>query len=68
LCFIASTPIEKVITTLRKYQVDIIARPVEKTGATGKIISVYLRDPDKNLIEISNYKKYPTHNFSDTNY
>ena len=57
LCFIASTPIEKVITTLRKHQVDIIAGPVETTGATGKIISVYLRVPDKNLIEISNYKK-----------
>lgn len=57
LCFIASTPIEKVITTLQIHKVDIIAGPVEKTGATGKIISVYLRDPDENLIEISNYKK-----------
>ncbi|MGI8504666.1 MAG: VOC family protein [Hassallia sp.] len=57
LCFIASTPIEKVITTLKIHQVDIIAGPVEKNGATGKIISVYLRDPDENLIEISNYKK-----------
>lgn len=57
LCFIASTPIEKVIAILRIHQVDIIAGPVERTGATGKIISVYLRDPDDNLIEISNYKK-----------
>jgi hypothetical protein len=37
--------------------IDIIARPVERTGATGKIIFVYLRDTDENLIEISNYKK-----------
>lgn len=57
LCFIASTAIEKVIITLQIHQVDIIAGPVERTGATGKIISVYLRDPDENLIEISNYKK-----------
>lgn len=57
LCFIASTPIEKVIDKLKIHQVDIIAGPVERTGATGKIISVYLRDPDNNLIEISTYKK-----------
>jgi len=55
LCFIATTPLPQVIDELRAKGVPIEIGPVEKTGATGKIRSVYLRDPDKNLIEISNY-------------
>jgi len=53
LCFIASIPLEAVIQKLEQNQVKIIEGPVMKTGATSKIRSVYVRDPDLNLVEIS---------------
>ena len=53
LCFIASVPLEAVIARLRQANVPILEGPVMKTGATGKIRSVYVRDPDLNLVEIS---------------
>ena len=53
LCFIAAVPLEEVIKKLEQNQVRIIEGPVMKTGATSKIRSVYVRDPDLNLIEIS---------------
>jgi catechol 2,3-dioxygenase-like lactoylglutathione lyase family enzyme len=55
LCFITKTPIEKVISHLEAHHHPIEAGPVERTGAMRAIRSVYLRDPDFNLIEISNY-------------
>ncbi|EOR03117.1 VOC family protein [Acinetobacter genomosp. 15BJ] len=55
LCFIAETSLDKVIAHLQAQNIDIIEGPIERTGAMGKILSVYLRDPDQNLIEISNY-------------
>ena len=54
LCLLASTPIDEVIRHLGDCGVDIIEGPVPKTGATGPLISVYFRDPDDNLIEVSN--------------
>lgn len=54
LCFIVATPLEQVIAQLQKEQVNIIEGPVKRTGATGPILSVYIRDPDLNLIELSN--------------
>ena len=54
LCFIAATPLEQVIAALREAKVAIIEGPVP-TGATGPMMSVYFRDPDGNLIEVSNY-------------
>ena len=54
LCLLASTTIEDVIRHLGDCGVDIIEGPVPKTGATGPLISVYFRDPDDNLIEVSN--------------
>jgi catechol 2,3-dioxygenase-like lactoylglutathione lyase family enzyme len=53
LCFIAAIPLEEVIKKLEQNQVKIIEGPVMKTGATSKIRSVYVRDPDLNLVEIS---------------
>src|SRR6185369_12771703 len=53
LCFIASIPLEQVIERLRTHGWPIVEGPVLRTGATGKIRSVYVRDPDLNLIEIS---------------
>jgi catechol 2,3-dioxygenase-like lactoylglutathione lyase family enzyme len=55
LCFIASTPLESVIATLKKNNIAILEGPVKKTGARGPIRSVYVRDPDLNLVEISVY-------------
>ena len=55
LCLIANTPIAQVIQHLKAEGVPILQGPVAKTGATGPITSVYFRDPDDNLIEVSNY-------------
>jgi catechol 2,3-dioxygenase-like lactoylglutathione lyase family enzyme len=55
LCFITETPLEEVIAELRANDVVIAEGPVEKTGALGAMMSVYFRDPDGNLIEVSNY-------------
>lgn len=53
LCFIASVPLEEVIARLQAQGVPILEGPVMRTGATARIRSVYVRDPDLNLIEIS---------------
>ncbi len=53
LCFIAAIPLSDVIARLNDMGVPIVEGPVLRTGATGRIRSVYVRDPDLNLIEIS---------------
>ena len=55
LCFIIDTPIAEAIDQIRGHGIDIIEGPVERSGATGAIVSVYLWDPDGNLLELSNY-------------
>jgi catechol 2,3-dioxygenase-like lactoylglutathione lyase family enzyme len=53
LCFIASVPLDAVIGRLKEKNIPIEEGPVAKTGAVSKLRSVYVRDPDLNLVEIS---------------
>jgi catechol 2,3-dioxygenase-like lactoylglutathione lyase family enzyme len=57
ICLISLTDISSVMAELNEKGIRIIEGPVEKNGAHGKLISVYINDPDGNLIEISNYVK-----------
>ncbi len=57
LCFITSVPLDAVIAHLHAERVYIIEGPVRRTGALGPIDSVYVRDPDGNLIEVANEVK-----------
>ena len=56
-CLITEDSLPSVIEHLRICQVEIIEELVSRTGAIGKITSVYIRDPDQNLVEISSYEK-----------
>ena len=56
LCFVTSVPIHDVITHLASCGVNLLEGPVQRTGARGPVMSVYFRDPDSNLIEVSNYE------------
>jgi catechol 2,3-dioxygenase-like lactoylglutathione lyase family enzyme len=53
-CLLTDTPIAEVVSHLEQQRVKIIAGPVQRTGATGSILSVYFYDPDENLVEVSN--------------
>jgi catechol 2,3-dioxygenase-like lactoylglutathione lyase family enzyme len=57
LCFVTETPLDEVIAQLKAQGVAIAEGPVPKTGALGPMTSVYFRDPDGNLIEVSNYPR-----------
>ena len=56
LCFITTVPLAQVIAHVQSCGVAIEEGPVARTGAVGEIESIYLRDPDSNLIEIANYR------------
>jgi catechol 2,3-dioxygenase-like lactoylglutathione lyase family enzyme len=53
LCFIAAVPLDEVVRRLNALNVRILEGPVPKTGAVSRLRSVYVRDPDLNLVEIS---------------
>jgi len=55
ICLIATTPLPDVIAHLGHCNVSLVDGPVARTGATGAIESIYFRDPDQNLIEVSRY-------------
>ncbi len=54
LCFLLDTPIQQVIEELKAHQISIEEGPLKRTGAATEILSVYIRDPDHNLIELAN--------------
>lgn len=54
LCFLVDTPVEEAAAALAEAAVEIIEGPVHRTGTTGPLRSIYCRDPDGNLIELSN--------------
>lgn len=53
-CLVTDTPIDDLVRQLQSNTVQIIEGPAEKSGAVGKLMSVYFRDPDDNLVEVSN--------------
>ena len=55
LCFIIKEPPAEVFALLRSKGIDVLEGPIKKTGAKGPILSIYLNDPDGNLLEISSY-------------
>jgi catechol 2,3-dioxygenase-like lactoylglutathione lyase family enzyme len=56
VCLITADPLDQVIGELAAHGVAVEVGPVDRDGATGAIRSVYFRDPDQNLIEVSNYR------------
>jgi catechol 2,3-dioxygenase-like lactoylglutathione lyase family enzyme len=55
VCFITDTPMADVVAHLGACGVETLGPPSERAGALGTILSVYFRDPDENLVEVSNY-------------
>jgi catechol 2,3-dioxygenase-like lactoylglutathione lyase family enzyme len=55
LCFITETPIDRALAHVKSCGIDILDGPSPRAGALGPIRSIYFRDPDANLIELSNY-------------
>lgn len=54
ICLLTDVPISEVVSRLENHDVAVVEGPVERTGAVSELLSVYIRDPDGNLIEIAN--------------
>lgn len=53
LCFLTDAPLQEWVMHLHQHDVEVVQGPIPRTGATGPIMSIYIRDPDQNLIEIA---------------
>ncbi|WP_455874845.1 VOC family protein [Rhizobium yanglingense] len=53
-CLLTDTPLDSVILQIKRQGIEIVDGPGERAGAMGKILSVYFKDPDGNLVEVSN--------------
>lgn len=56
LCFLSATPMDSILGELRTSGIDVVEGPTERVGAAGALLSVYVRDPDGNLVELSNVR------------
>jgi catechol 2,3-dioxygenase-like lactoylglutathione lyase family enzyme len=56
LCFLSATPMDAMLEQLQAFGVDVVEGPTDRVGAAGNLLSVYVRDPDGNLVEISNVR------------
>lgn len=59
LCFLSDEPVEGLFQMLATHGIDVVEGPVVRAGSCGPILSVYFRDPDGNLIEVSNALSEP---------
>lgn len=57
ICFVTSVPVSEIISHLNSCGVRLVGGPMERNGARGMMMSVYFRDPDLNLVEVSNYAR-----------
>ena len=55
LCFVTQASVQEVVEHLESCEVEVLEGPVSRTGALGQLTSVYFRDPDGNLLEVSSY-------------
>ena len=55
LCFVTTVPVDRLKKELAGKEITVLEGPIKRTGAEGEITSIYIRDPDGNLIELSNY-------------
>lgn len=53
-CLVTQEPVGEVAASLRQQGIDVFIGPAERDGAVGKLLSIYFRDPDGNLVEVSN--------------
>ncbi|HTJ57450.1 MAG TPA: VOC family protein, partial [Devosiaceae bacterium] len=58
-CLVTEQPIAEVVAHLKREAVEIEVGPIARNGARGQMLSIYFRDPDRNLVEVSSYEERP---------